>query len=159
MRLTKSVTVTALGTAVVGASLVASAAFANTPTIAHPKAAVGAKYNETPAPVVSANSPSAVLLAKEAIDAKVLLDQGGRRVFTKLVPWSEFVSTYSSGTADPQIQGSRKVWAVQLHYPDGYQTKRGLMSNAVVTTAYDAETGQVLGVVHRSLPAGASPGQ
>jgi hypothetical protein len=159
MRLKKSVILTAMGTVVLGASLVASGAFAMTPTIVHPNDAAGAKYNETPAPVVLANSPSAILLTREVIDAKVVLDQGSRSMFTKLIPWSEFVSTYSSGTADPQIHGSRKVWAVQIHYPEGYETKRGLMTNAFVTTAYDAETGQVLGVVHRSLSAGASPGQ
>jgi hypothetical protein len=157
MRLKTSLVITVLGVSTLGASLLATGAFAITPTLAHPNAALLARYNVAPAPVVPANSPSAALLSRAQIDAKRVDDQGGRHLFTRLITWSEFLSVYTPGTKDPQMDGSRKVWAVQTHYPDGYQTKRGLMSNAVVTTAYDAVTGQVLGVSHRSMPAGARP--
>jgi hypothetical protein len=163
MRFNTSLILTALGASVLGASvlgvsLLAHAASAPTPTLVHPPAASGASYNETPAPIVPANSPSAVVLTREQIDAKVADDQGGRHVFTRLITWNDFLGTYTPGTRDPQIDASRKVWVVQNHYPDGYQTKRGLMSNAVVTAAYDAETGQVLGVSHKSLATGQRPG-
>lgn len=158
MRFNTTLILTALGASVLGVSLLAHAALATTPIVVHPIAASGANYNETPAPIVPANSPSAVVLTREQIDAKVVDDQGGRHVFTRLITWNEFLGTYTPGTRDPQIDASRKVWVVQNHYPDGYQTKRGLMSNAVVTAAYDAETGQVLGVSHKSLATGQRPG-
>lgn len=114
------------------------------------------KYDHKPEAVLKADVATAHLLSEADIEKIAFRAEGGQPVRTELVAWGEFLAS-DSKIKDYQIAEDRKVWIVQTYYPDGYDTKRGRMENALVTGLYDGETGAVLGVLHRSLPTGQTP--
>jgi hypothetical protein len=156
--MTRKKTVVVLGSTIVVIGLLTSVALAQSvPSIQRIIHPVAVQYKENPAPVVKANEPSAKFLSKEQIEAKAFRDKGGKPIKTESITWGTFMQNYDSSNKDSQIDPARKVWVVQTYYPDGFETKAGIMKNALVTGVYDAETGDVIGVLHKSLPNGQSP--
>ncbi len=52
---------------------------------------------------------------------------------------------------NPQISPERLVWVVQIHHPQGFTTRGGLIKNAQAVGIYDAETGEILSTSVTSL--------
>lgn len=52
---------------------------------------------------------------------------------------------------NPQISPERLVWVVQIHHPQGFTTRAGLIKNARAVGIYDAETGEILSTSVSSL--------
>lgn len=52
---------------------------------------------------------------------------------------------------NPQIAPERLVWVVQIHHPQGFTTRAGLIKNARAVGIYDAETGEILNTSVTSL--------
>lgn len=72
----------------------------------------------------------------------------------ELITYGEYVSKYTPGTGgypEQEFSKDRMVWVVKIHSPNGLQTTRGFVKNAVVTVLYDAETGDSLGQEIQSL--------
>jgi hypothetical protein len=165
--MTRKKSIIVLGSTLVLISLLASSAIAqsypNGSQITHPVAGSTGptgptgSYKENPESVIKATEQSAKLLNKEQMEAKVYRAKGGKPIITELKTWGYFMHTYDSKNKDYLIDPSRKVWIVQTYYPDGFPTKAGMMKNALVTSAYDAENGDTLAVLHKALPDGQSP--
>lgn len=52
---------------------------------------------------------------------------------------------------NPQISPERLVWVVQIHHPQGFTTRAGIIKNALAVGIYDAETGEILSTSVTSL--------
>lgn len=69
----------------------------------------------------------------------------------ELLTYDQFIQKYSEFDFDPSIDADRMVWVNKVQYPKGLTTMRGVISNAVLTVCYDAETGEDLGYFVSSL--------
>lgn len=58
---------------------------------------------------------------------------------------------YCGFDLDPSISKDRVVNVTVTRYPNGFQHKKGLVKNALLTKVYDAETGNFLGYSLKSL--------
>lgn len=69
----------------------------------------------------------------------------------ELLTYEEFLNKYSEFDYDPTISKDRMVWVTTIHYPNGFQHKKGFVNNAIEVQYYDAETGESLGCSIKSL--------
>lgn len=82
------------------------------------------------------------------------LKDGAAYTVKKLETYEEYVNSSPSADLDPGISKDRLVWVVAIHYPNGYQHKRGFVENALVESYYDAQTGELYGYSIQSLNPG-----
>jgi len=69
------------------------------------------------------------------------LDSIGATVLRKeVMPYREYLAQFDDGR-DTSIKDDQRVWVVQIHFPNGFETRAGMFENAVTTSLYDAETG------------------
>jgi|GEM_PF-6259660 len=59
----------------------------------------------------------------------------------QLMTWADAEKLLGGG-GTPLIARDRQVWFIQVHYPNGTDTKAGFIADALVTEVVDAETGQ-----------------
>lgn len=65
--------------------------------------------------------------------------------------YEDLINKYTEFDLDPSISKDRVVNVTVTRYPNGFDHRRGFVKNAVLTKAYDAETGDFLGSSIRSL--------
>lgn len=69
----------------------------------------------------------------------------------ELLSYEDFLEKYTEFDLNPGISKDRMVWVTVRHYPEGINTERGFVENAIVTSYYDAETGDSIGFSLKSL--------
>lgn len=74
------------------------------------------------------------------IDEKALAAVGAKILVKAVMPYEEYLEKFGEERLTA-IALDRVVWVLQVYYPKGYETKRGLYEDATVTGLYDAETG------------------
>lgn len=142
-----------LSLAVVGAAVTSnkylSKAYEKPAQIVHPNNSQ--KYNENPEPKFVANNNKATkLLTEDEIKKKIndqqTKTQNSKVKSVKLKTWNEHISQDDPNDKGPnyEIDPNRMVWVSVTAYPDGLDTRVGFFSNAILTTVYDAETGETL---------------
>lgn len=70
------------------------------------------------------------------------LREGAVRLEEKRVSYAQIVDELQE--ANPQIHPDRQIWAVTTYFPNGVETRRGKIENAIVSEYWDAETGEFL---------------
>jgi hypothetical protein len=143
---------------------ISNAADAPKTKIVHP---IDVDYNKSPEPIYKANADTSTLgeakiLSRAAFEKIVFIDEKGTHISTKLTDWATAAGTKSEtasakngkATKNYEIDNARQVYAVETYYPDGVQTKGGLIENCLDTAIYDAETGKMLAVLHHSIQPG-----
>ncbi|MCM8711231.1 hypothetical protein M2651_09335 [Clostridium sp. SYSU_GA19001] len=109
-------------------------------------------YNNNPKPLYTANKniDSSSLISKANILKKLESNQiKTKNSFiksVKLETWSEHVleNNKENTVVNLLIDPERMVWVILTSYPDGITTKAGFYSNAILTSVYDAQTGDLL---------------
>lgn len=70
------------------------------------------------------------------------LSNGATRLMETRVAYGQIVE--EKGVANPQIHQDRQIWVVKTYFPQGVQTRKGMILNAIVSEHWDAETGEFL---------------
>ncbi|MCL1822701.1 MAG: hypothetical protein FWG44_00705 [Oscillospiraceae bacterium] len=81
---------------------------------------------------------------KSVIDYDYLESVGAFVKIMEVMTYAEFVEQYDDGELTA-IPSDRMIWVLGVYYPDGFETKRGLIKPATVIGIYDAETGEYYG--------------
>lgn len=102
-------------------------------------------YQETPPPTKPDNHelPLSSLISREDILSSRVLPDSARNLSLQLTTYGDYAS--SEGGVSPDIALGRQVWVLKDEYPAYEHYRFGKMENAQVTTAFDAETGEMLG--------------
>lgn len=79
------------------------------------------------------------------------LENGAYYEKKELLTYEQFINTYPDTDLDLSIDKDRMIWVTVIHYPNGFEHKKGLVKNAVLTKYYDAETGELYGYTLKSL--------
>lgn len=79
------------------------------------------------------------------------LTNGATYLNKELLDYESFINKYDNFDFNPAISGQRMVWVVTTNYPKGFNHRNGFVKNAVMTSYYDAETGEKYGYSLKSL--------
>jgi len=105
------------------------------------------KYIDNPTPKLPANQslPQSQLISRDSILAQTKVPNGGKIISLELKTWQEHLSQQKEAKgAAPLVADGCQVWELKTSYPEYYHFKLGSVKNAVVTQAFDAETGLLL---------------
>ncbi|MCL2023502.1 MAG: hypothetical protein FWG82_03930 [Oscillospiraceae bacterium] len=75
------------------------------------------------------------------IDQEALAAVNAVVTLKEVMKYSDYTARFDDGEEITAIAPERLVWVLQVYYPKGFETKRGVYSDATVTGLYDAETG------------------
>lgn len=100
-----------------------------------------ADVDKTPPVVLPGNADKAPgqLLQGEQLNRVPPAD--AKLIKKQLIKWADAEALMADGST-PWVAPDRQVWLIQVYYPNGTETKVGLIPNALVTEVMDAETGQ-----------------
>lgn len=88
----------------------------------------------------------------QKINNDALSQQNAKLEKVELMTFEEGYKTLGrEAKHNPQISPERLVWVVQVHHPQGFTTRAGLIKNARSVGIYDAETGKILSTSVTSL--------
>jgi hypothetical protein len=104
-------------------------------------------YKDTPAPVMGENSglPESSLMSREKILSSRILPVSARNLSIGLTNWGNYAKT-EANVELPAVSPGRQVWILRDEYFEYNHYRLGKMRNTQVTSAFDAETGQILNV-------------
>jgi uncharacterized protein YxeA len=97
--------------------------------------------NDNPEPIFK-NSPNAdsYFDIESRIDYGYLKSVGASVVVKEIMTYSDYLKQFNDDELTA-ISADCKIWVLQVYYPNGFETKRGLFKDATVTGIYDAVTG------------------
>ncbi|MBW4487295.1 MAG: hypothetical protein KME12_05845 [Trichocoleus desertorum ATA4-8-CV12] len=114
------------------------------------------KVNSNPEPVFRANkgtSKDKLFDINKKIKKDKIAEKKGKLQKVELKTFGEYHQTYDTKVKDfTQVSPDHLVWVVESYYPEGIDhPKVGVIKNAQVVGAYDAETGDLIRELYRSL--------
>ncbi|WP_009633484.1 hypothetical protein [Synechocystis sp. PCC 7509] len=101
-------------------------------------------YNENPAPTLGTNRGRSINRFITKDKAIGVIPKKAKLISAKLAPWSKYQTENFSGAILHDVSTERMVWVVKLFFPEGIDTEGGFFGEATLTTAYDAETGNII---------------
>lgn len=116
---------------------------------------VASEPNKTPVPVFKPNKnlPSEKIYdINKKINKEALRQKNAKIEKVELITFEEgYKRLGKEAKLNPQISPDRLVWVVQIHHPQGFTTRVGIIKNAQAVGIYDAETGEILSTSVSSL--------
>jgi hypothetical protein len=102
-------------------------------------------YKETPAPVMKDNSRllESSLMSREKILSSRILPASAKNLSIQLTDWGSYSKTEVNVDL-PSVAVGRRIWVLKDEYFEYNHYRLGKMKNTQVTTAFDAETGQII---------------
>ena len=90
--------------------------------------------------------PLSSLVDRTQILSVRTLPASAQNLSLQLTNWGSYAASSNAGVNLPAISEARQVWVLKDQYTEYSHRRLGLMRNAQVTTVFDAETGQYLGM-------------
>ncbi len=100
-----------------------------------------ADVNNTPPVVLPGNADKAPGQLLQGDELNRVPPTESRPIKKQLIKWADAEKLLGDGRT-PWVARDRQVWLIQVYYPNGTETKAGVIPNALVTEVIDAETGQ-----------------
>ncbi len=101
--------------------------------------------NDNPEPIFGNNEElDAYYDIEKSIDRDYLKSVGAEVTVKSVMTYREYCEKFDDASLTA-LDSNRLVWVLQIKYPNGFETKRGIFMNATVTGIYDAESGFYFG--------------
>lgn len=113
------------------------------------------RNNNNPEPIYKANKDLPTNNFKsedELINRNILKEKGGTIKIARQLTYSQYINQYNIKDKSYNISSDRVIWVIQVHYPNGIQTRIGFLKDAILTGIYDAQTGELLEMDYTGIP-------
>lgn len=139
----KSAFITLIVVCVVSLSITVAFAAKNN-AISHPFSSD--KYNENPTPIYTRNDTRDVksFVSEGKCIESIAKTKTSHIKSKELKTWGQHVKDDEEEATNYQIDSNRMVRVIKTEFPDGLDTKAGFYKNAVLTSVFDAETGNLI---------------
>lgn len=108
----------------------------------------GIAYIENPEPIYkdNADKQDKDFVPEEKCLEKIAKTPNSHKISSEIKTWKQHLEKEQEGNAkNLQISPNRKVRVIKTEFPDGIDTKAGFYDKAILTSIFDAETGNFLG--------------
>ena len=104
------------------------------------------EYNENPTPIYTANETENAnnFVSEDKCIANIAKTNTSKIITKELKTWGQHVTDDKEEAINYQIDSNRMVRVIKTEFPDGLDTKAGFYDNAVLTSVFDAETGNLI---------------